>query len=71
MLDQVLEIFEITPDADLDIMQPGGITRPIRTSNSGIAIVQVQKILEGEVQPLEQVRAIIENNRDKQPPADE
>lgn len=41
-------------------MQPGGITRPIRTTN-GFAIVQVKKIVEGEVQPLSDVRPLVEN----------
>lgn len=42
-------------------MQPGGITRPIRTSNAGVAIVQVKNIISGEIQPLEEVRTIVEN----------
>ncbi len=41
-------------------MQPGSITRPIRTAN-GVAVVQVERIIEGEIQPLDQVRQIVEN----------
>jgi len=40
--------------------KPGAITRPIRTSH-GFAIVQVNNIIEGDIQPLEQVKPVIEN----------
>src|SRR5690606_6419138 len=40
MLDQVLELFEIVPDEDLDIMQPGqtlaGLTSRILTGMGGV-----------------------------------
>lgn len=41
-------------------MEPGSITRPIRTSQ-GFAIVQVKKVLEGDLQPVSEVRPVIEN----------
>lgn len=39
---------------------PGSITRPIRTAQ-GYAIVQVRNIIEGDVQPLNEVRPVVEN----------
>lgn len=41
-------------------MEPGSITRPIRTPQ-GFAIVQVKKIVEGDLQPVADVRPVIEN----------
>lgn len=41
-------------------LEGGGITRPVLTPN-GYAITQVEKIIAGELQPLDQVRAIVEN----------
>lgn len=41
--------------------QPGTITRPIRTPN-GIVVVQVNRLIDGKVQPLADVRTSIENS---------
>ncbi len=41
-------------------MQPGGLTKPIRTAN-GFAIVQVKNVIDGEIQALDQVRPLVEN----------
>jgi peptidyl-prolyl cis-trans isomerase D len=41
-------------------LEPGGITRPIRTPQ-GYAIVQVKSFIEGELQPMDEVRPVIEN----------
>jgi UDP-N-acetylglucosamine 2-epimerase (non-hydrolysing) len=48
MLDQVLELFEITPDYDLDIMQPGQDLFDI-TSNVLIGVKKVLQIEEPDV----------------------
>jgi len=48
MLDQVLELFEITPDYDLDIMQPGQDLFDI-TSNVLLGVKQVFQIEEPDV----------------------
>jgi len=48
MLDQVLELFEITPDYDLDIMQPGQDLFDI-TSNALLGVKKVLQIEEPDV----------------------